>query len=119
MLGETQTTARVAKSSLSSLGQRYVVVFAYTLKQEKGRRAVPIVDDEVWTTRADGISFSRRKCHLLLRLAQEQLHASLDHIERILNVGVKVPGNLLRSGDLEFANAETWSFGVTSAALDF
>jgi hypothetical protein len=44
---------------------------------------------------------------------------SVDHVERVLDVGVKMPGHLLGRGNLEFRDAETRSSGMFGPALDF
>ena len=99
--------------------ERNVVVLPDALKQEEGRRAVTVIDDEVWATWWDRIGISGRKVHLLFGFAQEEPDMSSDDIERILNIAVEMPGDLLSWGDLEFIDAEARPFSVPNASLDF
>ena len=101
------------------LHERNVIVLADALQNEEGRRALSAIGDEVRPARPNRIGVTGAEMHLLLGLAQEELEASLNDVERILNMGMVMPRHLLGRRDLEFGNAEAGPLGMMSPALDY
>ena len=95
------------------------VVFADALQHEEGRRDVAAVGDQVRAARGNGVGLARCERDLLVRFLQEDAQPPLEHIERVLDVGVGVPGNLLLRRDLQLVDAEPGPLGVEAPALDF
>ncbi len=55
----------------------------------------------------------------LLGLAQEDPDSPLEHVERVLDIAVVVPGHLLLRGDLELVDAKPGPRSMTGPALHF
>ena len=49
---------------------------------------------------------------------EEEPEAALQHVERVLDVGVGVPGDLLARGELDLGDPEAGALGVAGAPLD-
>src|SRR5262249_56852228 len=60
----------------------------------------------------------RRQAHFFLRIAQEESYAALEHVERVLDVVVIVPGHLLARPDLQLGDPEARALGVPGPPLD-
>lgn len=99
-------------------GERHVIVLADALEHEERRGAVASIGDQMRTARPDGIGVAGTEPHLLLGLPQEQSEASLQDVERILDLAVAVPRHVLVRRDLEFGDAETQPLGMQRPALD-
>src|SRR5262245_36003804 len=67
---------------------------------------------------ADRVGLAGLQPDFLLRLAQEQTHAALEHVKGVLDVVVIVPGHLLAGTDLQLRDPEARTLGVSRAALD-
>src|SRR5258708_15690841 len=63
-------------------------------------------------------AFAHAQPHLLLGVLQEEPHLAFQHIERVADVRVEVPGHGLRRRQLQLADAETRPLGVAVAAFD-
>jgi hypothetical protein len=68
--------------------------------------------------RPNGIGVAGTEPHLLRGLSQEQSEASLQDVDRILDIAVGVPRHILFRRDLEFGDAETQPLGMQRPALD-
>ena len=99
----------------SCLSQRHKIVLAHTLEDEKYRGCVTGIGDQMRAARPDGIGVAGAEPHLLLGLAQEQAEASLQDVERILDIAVAVPRHVLVRRDLDFGDAETGASGTCRA----
>src|SRR5262249_999843 len=64
------------------------------------------------------VGLARFEPHLFLGVPKKQPQASLEHVERVLDVVVIVPGHLLARPDLELRDPEARPLGVPSPALD-
>src|SRR5262249_13013406 len=82
------------------------------------RRGVAAVGDEMWTTRRDRVGLAGAEANLLLEITQEEPNSSLQDVERVLDVGVIVPGHFLARRDLKLGDAKAWTLGVARPALD-
>src|SRR6266850_6956399 len=102
-----------------TLDERHKVVFTDALQHEEGRRAVPAIGDEVRAAGLDRIRVAGAEPDLLLGIAQEQPEVSLQHVERVLDVVVIVPGHLLGLRKLDLGNPKARPRRVLGAALDF
>src|SRR5262245_40264068 len=67
---------------------------------------------------ADRVGLAGLQPDFLLRLAQEQTQAALEHVKGVLDVVVIVPGHLLARTDLQLRDPEALTLGVSRAALD-
>jgi hypothetical protein len=47
------------------------------------------------------------------------MDTAIEHVKRVVDVVMKVPGNLLSGRELKFTDPEPWSLGVIHAAFDF
>ena len=66
----------------SRIGQRDEVVLTDTLQDQKHRRRITSVGDEVRALRRDGISLSCRQSHLFLRTLEKDANGPRHDIER-------------------------------------
>jgi len=76
------------------------VVLAHALEGQECCRAVAGVGDEVGAAWVNGKGVSRTELNLLLGLSEKDADASFEDVERVTDVGVVVPGHLLRRRDL-------------------
>src|SRR5262245_66678056 len=67
---------------------------------------------------ANRIGLAGLQPDFLLRLAQEETQAALEHVKGVLHVVVIVPGHLLAGTALELRHPEARTLGVSRAALD-
>src|SRR2546427_7272422 len=97
----------------------YEIVLADSLQHEKGRRCRAWIGHQMRAPRGRRESLSGRKAHFLLGLLQEDAQLAREHVERIGDVVVVVPGHLLRRRELELGDAESRARGVLGAPLYF
>src|SRR5438094_2157925 len=95
-----------------TLDERNKIVFTDALQHEEGRRALPAIGDEVRAAGLDRVRVAGAEPDLLLGIAQEEPQVSLQHVERVLDIVVIVPGHLLGGGTLDLGDAETRPRGV-------
>src|SRR5258706_6213802 len=69
--------------------------------------------------RRGGEGLARAQADFLLGLLQESAQLTLQDVERVCNVVVVMPGDLLLGGELELGDAKARPRGVLGAALDF
>src|SRR6266705_5659461 len=84
-----------------TLDERNKVVFTDALQHQESRRTLPVVGDEVRAARLDRVRVAGAEPDFLLGIAQEQPEVSLQHVERVLDIVVVVPGHLLRLRKLD------------------
>src|SRR5216117_2818747 len=101
------------------LDERNKVVFTDALQHEESRRTFPAIGDEVRAAGLDRVRVAGAEPDLLLGIAQEEPEVSLQHVERVLDIVVIVPGHLLSLRKLDLGNAKTGPRRVLGAALDF
>src|SRR5262245_33015466 len=101
----------------SRIGQGDKIVVADALQDQKHRGRIAGVGDEVRALRRNGISLSRRQSHLFLRTLKKDSNGPRHDIERVVDVGVIVPGHLLRRADLQFGDAKPWTRRVIGSPL--
>src|SRR5437867_2675782 len=80
------------------------VVLADALEDEEGHRLPAAVGDEMRAARSRGEGLPGGKAHLLLGLLQEDVQVALQHVERVGDVVVVVPGHLLRRRQLQLGD---------------
>src|SRR5712692_9539851 len=102
----------------SASGQRDKIVFADALQHEEARRGVAAVDHEVRALRPDRERLAGPEAHLLLGIAQEDADLPLEHVERVLDVVVVMPGHLLRWRDLDLIDAKAGALRVERSPFD-
>src|SRR6266480_3709551 len=102
-----------------TLDERHKVVFTDALQHEKGRRAVAAIGDEVRAAGLDRVRVAGAEPDLLLGIAQEEPQVSLQHVERVLDIVVIVPGHLLGLRELDLGNKKAGPRRVLGPALDF
>src|SRR2546430_13501146 len=102
-----------------TLDERHKVVFTDALQHQESRRTLSAIDDEVRAAGPDRVRVAGAEPDLLLRIAQEEPEVSLQHVERVLDIVVIVPGHLLGRGNLDLGDAKTRPRSVLGAALDF
>src|SRR2546426_12701446 len=100
------------------LDERNKVVFTDPLQHQESRRTLPAIGDEVRAARLDRVRVAGAEPNLLLGVAQEEPEVSLQHVERVLDIVVIVPGHLLGGGNLDLGDAETRPRGVLGPVLD-
>src|SRR5256885_2122615 len=103
----------------TTLDGRYKVVFTDALQHQESRRTLSAIDDQVRAAGLDRVRVAGAEPDLLLGIAQEEPEVSLQHVERVLDIVVIVPGHLLDLRKLDLGDAETRPRGVLGAALDF
>src|SRR2546426_10149049 len=101
------------------LDERNKVVFTDPLQHQESRRTLPAIGDEVRAARLDRVRVAGAEPDFLLGIAQEQPEVSVQHIERVLDIVVIVPGHLLGLRELDLGNAKAGPRDVLGAALDF
>src|SRR5262249_33635980 len=82
--------------------ERNVIVFTNSLQYKEGCRSIARIGDEMRTPWSNGIDFTWTERHLLLRLLEKQPDASVNYVERILNIVVVMPGHRLGRRNLQF-----------------
>jgi hypothetical protein len=97
----------------SALGD--VVVLAVLEDEERGR-AVPAVCDPMGTTWRHGIDLAGPQPRLFVWVAQDQADLTLQDVEGVLGLGVRVSWDFLRRTDLQFRNAKAGALGAAGAA---
>src|SRR2546425_6689526 len=102
----------------TTLDERYKVVFTDALQHQESRRASPAIGDEVRAAGLDRVRVAGAEPDLLLGIAQEEPEVSLQHVERVLDIVVIVPGHLLGLRKLDLGNAKAGPRDVLGAALD-
>src|SRR2546422_3775922 len=102
----------------TTLDERYKVVFTDALQHQESRRTLSAIDDQVRAAGLDRVRVAGAEPDLLLGIAQEEPEVSLQHVERVLDIVVIVPGHLLGGGNLDLGDAETRPRGVLGPVLD-
>src|SRR5439155_9427843 len=105
-------------SANPTLYYRNKVVFTHALEHKESRRALPAIGDEVRAAGPDRVGIAGREPDLLLGIAQEEPEVSVQHVERVLDIVVIVPGHLLSLRKLNLGNAKAGPRGVLGPALD-
>src|SRR5438552_2486125 len=100
------------------LDERNKVVFTDALQHEESRRTFPAIGDEVRAARLDRVRVAGAEPDLLLGIAQEEPEVSLQHVERVLDMVVIVPGHLLGLRELDLGNAKAGPRRVLGPVLD-
>src|SRR6266508_522695 len=98
--------------------QGYKIVFADALQDEKHRRRVAAIGNEVRALGRHRIGLSRRQPHFFLWILQENSNRSRDDIERVVHVSVIMPRHLLRGADLKLGDAKSRPHRVIGTALN-
>jgi hypothetical protein len=88
------------------LRERHEIVLADSLQDQKHRRRVATIGDEMRALGRHRISLSACQTHVLLRCLQEDPERALDHVERVVNVIVVMPRHLLARADLQLGDAD-------------
>src|SRR5207302_2293326 len=101
-----------------ALDERHKVVFTDALQHKESRRTFSAIGDQVRAARLDRVRVAGAEPDLLLGIAQEKPEVSLQHVERVLDIVVIVPGHLLGVGNLDLGDAETRPRSVLGPALD-
>src|SRR6185436_10761837 len=109
---------RMLPAGPASAKERNEVVLADALKHEEGGRGLARVGDEVRPARRHGIGLPRLERHVLLGALQEDPDRALQHVERVLDVAVVMPGHLLGLRKLQLVDAEPRALGMAFPALD-
>src|SRR5262245_25034755 len=94
--------------------ERHEIVLADSLKHEKYRGRFA----RVGAFRRDEKSLAPRQTHLFLRLLEKDSDYSLQDVERVVDIVVKVPRHRLRRAYLEFSDAKARTRGVIGSTLD-
>src|SRR5262245_34392511 len=69
--------------------------------------------------RSNLVGLARPQLDLFLGVTEEDPEAALQHVERVLDLVMVVPGHLLRGTDLKLRDPESWSLGVAGSPLHF
>src|SRR6267378_1671636 len=112
-------TSNAPSRANRTLDERYKVVFTDALQHEEGRRTFSAIGDQVRAARLDRVCVAGPEPDLLLGIAQEEPEVSLQHVERVLDIVVIVPGHLLGLRKLDLGNAKAGPRRVLGTALDF
>src|SRR6266850_4271521 len=102
-----------------TLDERHNVVFTDALQHEETRRTFSAVGDQVRAARLDRVRVAGAEPNLLLGIAQEEPEVSLQHVERVLDMVVIVPGHPLGLRKLDLGNSKAGPRRVLRPALDF
>src|SRR5215831_15215446 len=103
----------------TTLDERDEIVFADSLEHQEGRRRLSGIGHEVRSSCPHRIRLAWLEAHVLLGILHEKLQLTLDHIERILDVAVRVPRHFLRRTDLQFGDAKSLPRRMVGPALHF
>src|SRR6267143_5277931 len=112
-------TSNAPRRANRTLDERHKVVFTDALQHQESRRTFSAVGDEVRAAGLDRVSVTGAEPDLLLGIAQEEPEVSLQHVERVLDIVVIVPGHLLGLRKLDLGNPKAGPRRVLGAALDF
>src|SRR3989449_6896996 len=103
----------------SASRQRDKIIFADALQPQERRRGVAAVDHQVRAFRPDGERFAGPEANFLLGVAQEDADRSPEHVERVLDIVVVMPGYFLVRRDLNLVDPKAGAFGMRGPSLDF
>src|SRR5262249_8795186 len=92
---ENSDRSMLFSSRLNLLNQRHVIIFADALQNQKCRGGVSSIRHQMRPPSLDAIAGTRRESKFFVRVLQKQADISLDDIERIINVVVKMPRDFL------------------------
>ena len=92
---------------------------ANALHDQEGERALAGIGHQVRPARRRREGLSRLQADLLLGVLQEQPHLAFQHVERVADIGMEVPGHGLGRRELQLADPEARAFCVTRPTLDF
>ena len=107
-----------ADASSEPSNQRHVVVVAHPLQHQERHRGVAGVGDEMRAARADGMALPGLQAQILLGILQKETHLPLQDIERVADMGVRVPRHRLRRRKLQLRDAEARPLAMPRAPLD-
>ena len=99
-------------------GQGNEIVFSDALQDEKARRGIARIGNEVRPLRWDRKGLAWLQSHLFFRVLQKDTDRSGDYIKGVVDIIVIVPRHPLRGTYLQLRDAKTRAHGVISAALD-
>src|ERR1700752_4168888 len=89
--GRSNAPSRANKTQ----NERQKIVFTDALQHQESRRTLSAVGDEVSAAGLNRVGVAGAEPNLLLGIAQEEPQVSLQHVERVLDIVVIVPGHLL------------------------
>src|SRR5260370_9709394 len=101
------------------LDERDEIVFADSLEDQEGRRRLSGIGHEVRPSCPHRTRLAWLEAHVLLGILHEKLQLSLDHIERGLDVAVRVQRHFLLPTDLQLGDAKSRPRRMVGAALYF
>src|SRR5262244_2436645 len=106
---------RFERLSRSSQGNE--IIFADALQDEKDRRGIPCIGDEVRPLGWDRKGLARRQSHLFFGVLEKDTDRSGHHIKSVVDVVVIVPRYFLRGSDLQLGDAKARAGGEIGAVL--
>src|SRR6516164_5199144 len=118
--GIAHCQTRVSAGMLNAATLRHEgneIVFANTLQDEKGRRRVACIGDEVRAPRRDREGLAWAQSDIFLGLLEINMDHPLEHIERVADIAMRMPGHLLRGTDLQLSDAKAGTRSVIGAAF--
>src|SRR5438105_8092881 len=95
------------------------VVLADSLQHEKGYGLLAAIGHKMRAARGGGERLAGSEAHLLLGFLQEDAQLAREHVERVGDVVVVMPGHLLHRRELQLGDAESRPRRVLGAPLYF
>src|SRR5438552_6615002 len=105
--------------SRSASRQRDKLIFADALQHQERCRGVAAVDHQLRAFRPHRERLAGPEANFLLGFAQEDGDRSPEHVERVLDIVVVVPGHFLVRRDLNLVDPKAGAFGMRGPSLDF